>query len=102
MLLNPADSAWRSSAAEKGGIAKAAFMDALQLFAVVSAALMLAFYAFEDYSLWTVLGFATSAALGAVAAALLGAYWIAALAAIWAVIAGKRWQKRRLAGKPAA
>lgn len=77
-------------------------MDILQLFAVISAALMLVFYTLEDYSPWTVLGFAISAGLGAIAAALLGAYWIAALAAIWAFIAGKRWQKRRLAGKPFA
>lgn len=77
-------------------------MDILQLSALIAASLMLLLYAFEDYTPWTVLGFAVAAAGGAIAAAALGAYWIAALAAAWAFVAGKRWQKRRLAGKPLA
>lgn len=75
-------------------------MDAFTLFAVLAAAAMLVCYAFEDYSPWAVLGFAISTALAAIAASLLSAYWVSALFAAWTLLAGKRWQKRRLAGKP--
>ena len=63
---------------------------------------MLLFYAFEDESLWLVLGFAISCALLAVYGFMKGDWSIAAVGGIWVLIALKRWQKRRLAGKPAA
>lgn len=77
-------------------------MDAITTLGFGSAAAMLLFYAFEDESLWLVLGFAISCALLAVYGVMQGTYPIAVVGAIWSLIALKRWQKRRLAGKPAA
>lgn len=77
-------------------------MDGLTIFGFCSVAAMLLFYAFEDESLWLVLGFAISCVLLAVYGFLQGSWMIATAGAIWSLIALKRWQKRRLAGKPAA
>ena len=77
-------------------------MDALTLFGFVSVTAMMLFYAFEDESVWFVLGFAVSCALVSIYGFLQGAYPIAAVEAVWTLIALKRWQKRRLAGKPQA
>ena len=76
-------------------------MDGLTLFGLAAVTAMLLFYTFEDASPWCVLGFAVSCALAAVYAFLIGSWPFAFVEAIWAVIALKRWQKRRLAGKPA-
>lgn len=77
-------------------------MDGLTLLGAGSVTAMLLFYAFEDESLWLVLGFAISCALLAAFGFLKGDWAIASVGAIWSLIALKRWQKRRLAGKPAA
>lgn len=77
-------------------------MDGLTLLGAGSVTAMLLFYAFEDESLWLVLGFAISCALLAVYGFMKGDWSIAAVGGIWVLIALKRWQKRRLAGKPAA
>lgn len=76
-------------------------MDPLTLFGLAAVTAMLLFYAFEDVSAWCVLGFAVSCALAAVYAFLIGSWPFAIVEAVWTVIALKRWQKRRLAGKPA-
>jgi hypothetical protein len=77
-------------------------MDALTLFGFLAVTAMMLFYAFEDASVWCVLGFAISCALVSIYGFMQGAYPIAIVEAIWTLIALKRWQKRRLAGKPAA
>jgi hypothetical protein len=77
-------------------------MDGLTLFGLVAVSLMLVFYTFEDISHWCVLGFAVSCLLGSVYGFLQGAWPFGVVEAIWAFIALKRWQKRRLAGKPVA
>lgn len=77
-------------------------MDGLTLFGFASVTAMMLFYAFEDESAWCVLGFAISCALVSIYGLMQGAYPIAAVEAVWALIALKRWQKRRLAGKPHA
>jgi hypothetical protein len=75
--------------------------DALTLFGFVAVALMLLFYTFEDESPWCVLGFAFACALGSVYGFLQQAWPFGVVEAIWTFIALKRWQKRRLAGRPA-
>jgi hypothetical protein len=77
-------------------------MDGLTLFGLAAVSLMLLFYTFEDESPWCVLGFALSCALGSVYGFLQGAWPFGLVEAVWAFIALKRWQKRRLAGKPSA
>lgn len=77
-------------------------MDGVTVLGLCAVAAMLLFYAFEDESLWLVLGFAISCMLLAIYGFLQGAWPIASVGAIWSLIALKRWQKRRLAGKPAA
>lgn len=77
-------------------------MDALSLFGFFAVSTMLVFYAFEDESHWCVLGFAVCCALSSVYGFLQGAWPFGVVEAIWTLIALKRWQKRRLAGKPAA
>lgn len=75
-------------------------MDALTLFGLASVTLMLLFYAYEDFSHWCVFGFAIACALASIYGFLQGAWPFGVVEAIWAFIAMKRWQKRRLAGKP--
>jgi hypothetical protein len=77
-------------------------IDPLTLYGLVAVGLMLVFYAFEDVSHWCILGFSIACALAAVYGFLQGAWPFAGLEAIWTFIALKRWQKRRLAGKPVA
>ncbi|MEQ1670862.1 MAG: hypothetical protein ABL893_08400 [Hyphomicrobium sp.] len=78
-------------------------MDALTLFGLASVTAMLVFYAFEDVSAWCVLGFAICCALSSVYGFLVpGAWPFGVVEAVWTLIALKRWQKRRLAGKPTA
>lgn len=74
--------------------------DGLTLFGLVAVSLMLAFYALEDVSPWFILAFAVACALASVYGFLAGAWPFGVVEAIWAFIAVKRWQKRRLAGKP--
>lgn len=75
-------------------------LDALTLFGLASVTLMLVFYAYEDLSHWCVFGFAIACALASIYGFLQGAWPFGVVEAIWAFIAMKRWQKRRLAGKP--
>ena len=75
-------------------------MDALTLFGFASVSLMLLFYTYEDASHWCVLGFAGACLLGSVYGFLQGAWPFGVVEGIWALIALKRWQKRRLTGAP--
>jgi hypothetical protein len=77
-------------------------IDAVTLLGLLAVSLMLIFYVFEDASPWCVLGFALACALAAVYGFIDGAWPIGVVQSIWSFIALKRWQKRRLAGKPAA
>ncbi|MBK9079597.1 MAG: hypothetical protein IPL91_10965 [Hyphomicrobium sp.] len=77
-------------------------MDGLTFFGLCAVTAMLLFYAFEDSSSWYVLGFAISCGLASIYGFLQSAWPFGVVEAIWTVIALKRWQKRRLAGKPAA
>ena len=76
--------------------------DALTLFGLLAVALMLRFYTFEDASTWCVLGFTLACALGSVYGFMQGRGRSALVEGVWTFIALKRWQKRRLAGKPVA
>jgi hypothetical protein len=76
--------------------------DSLTLFGLVAVSLMLFFYAFEDEGPWYILGFAVACAMGSVYGFLQGAWPFGLVEGVWTFIALKRWQKRRLAGKPAA
>jgi hypothetical protein len=76
--------------------------DALTLFGLLAVALMLLFYTFEDASPWCVLGFAVACALASVYGFMQGAWPFGLVEGVWTFIALKRWQKRRLAGKPVA
>lgn len=76
--------------------------DALTLFGLLAVALMLLFYTFEDASAWCVLAFALACALGSVYGFMQGAWPFGLVEGVWTFIALKRWQKRRLAGKPVA
>ena len=77
-------------------------MDGLTVFGLCAVTAMLLFYAFEDSSPWCVLGFAISCGLASMYGFMQGAWPFGVVEVIWTVIALKRWQKRRLAGKPAA
>jgi hypothetical protein len=78
-------------------------MDGLTLFGFASVSAMLVFYAFEDVSHWCVLGFAVCCALSSAYGFMVPAAWPFGLVeGVWAFIALRRWQKRRLTGKPVA
>ena len=74
-------------------------LDALTVFGLVALSVMLLFYAFEDESPWCILGFAIACAAASAYGFLQGAWPFGVVEAIWTVVALKRWQKRRLAGK---
>lgn len=76
--------------------------DPLTLFGLVAVSLMLVFYTLEDDSPWYVLGFAVACAMGSVYGFLQGAWPFGLVEGVWTFIALKRWQKRRLTGKPEA
>jgi hypothetical protein len=76
--------------------------DPLTVFGLVAVTLMLLFYAFEDNSPWCILGFAIACAMGSVYGFLQGAWPFGLVEGVWTFIALKRWQNRRLAGRPIA
>ena len=77
-------------------------LDALTLFGLFAVIAMLVCYALEERSRWFVLAFAGACALGSVYGFLQGAWPFGLVEGVWTFIALKRWQKRRLAGKPVA
>ncbi len=74
-------------------------LDALTIFGLVAVSAMLLLYAFEDESHWCIFGFAIACAAASAYGFLQGAWPFGVVEAIWTVVALKRWQKRRLAGK---
>jgi hypothetical protein len=70
-------------------------MDALPLFGLFAVSAMLACYALEERSPWFVLAFAAACALGSVYGFLQGAWPFGVVEAVWALIAVRRWWRRR-------
>ena len=73
-------------------------MDRLTLFGLLAVTAMLATYALEERSPWFILAFAVSCVLGSVYGFLQGAWPFGLVEAVWALVALRRWQRRRSAG----
>ncbi len=69
-------------------------MDFLTAFGLFSVTAMLVFYALEDRSPWSVLGFAVACALGSVYGFLQGAWPFGLVEAVWALVALRRFSQR--------
>ena len=69
-------------------------LSAFGLFAVTA---MLVCYAFEARSAWFVLGFALACGLGSLYAFLQGAWPFGLVEAVWAMVALRRWLRRKQA-----
>lgn len=70
-------------------------MDPLTLFGLVAVAAMLVTYALEQKSSWFVLAFAFACGLGSIYGFLQGAWPFGLVEAIWALVALRRWHRRR-------
>jgi len=70
-------------------------MDRLTLFGLFAVTAMLVCYALERRSPRYVLGFAAACALGSAYGFLQGAWPFGLVEAVWAVVAARRWWKRR-------
>lgn len=70
-------------------------MNGLTLFGLVAVSAMLLCYALEDRSHWFVLGFALACGLASLYGFLQGAWPFGVVEAIWALIALRRWNRRR-------
>ena len=70
-------------------------IDGLTLFGLVAVTAMLITYALEDRSAWFILGFAAACVLGSVYGFLQGAWPFGLVEAIWALVALRRWYRRR-------
>jgi hypothetical protein len=73
-----------------GSRQKAETMDLLTAFGLVSVTAMLIFYALEDHSHWSILGFAAACAAGSVYGFLQGAWPFGVVEAVWALVALRR------------
>lgn len=73
-------------------------MDALTWFGLIAVALMLICYALEERSPWWILGFAFACLLGSAYGFLQGAWPFGVVEGVWAVIALRRWLRRRPRG----
>lgn len=71
-------------------------MDAVTAYGFVAVCLMLGFYALEERSRWCVLGFAIACALASSYGFLIGSWPFAAVEGVWALVALRRFAKRRL------
>ena len=80
---------WRPAPKESRAI------DGLTLFGLVAVTAMLITYALEDRSAWFILGFAAACVLGSVYGFLQGAWPFGLVEAIWALVALRRWYRRR-------
>lgn len=69
-------------------------MDPLSAFGLFGVTAMLVFYALEDRSPWSVLGFAVACGLGSIYGFLQGAWPFGLVEAVWAVVALRRWRIR--------
>ena len=70
-------------------------MDVLTLFGLFAVTAMLACYALEDRSHWSILAFACACALGSAYGFLQGAWPFGLVEAVWAGVALRRWNIRR-------
>jgi hypothetical protein len=70
-------------------------MDALSLFGLFAVTAMLVTYALEGRSHWFVPAFAAACGLGSIYGFLQGAWPFGLVEAIWAVVALRRWYRRR-------
>ena len=70
-------------------------MDQLTQFGLFAVTAMLVCYALEDRSPWFVLAFAGACGLASVYGFLQGAWPFGLVEAMWAVVALRRWQRRR-------
>ena len=70
-------------------------MDGLTLFGLFVVTAMLATYALEDRSHWFILAFAAACALGSIYGFLQGAWPFGLVEAIWAIIALRRWYRKK-------
>ena len=66
-------------------------MDALTLFGLFAVSAMLVFYALEDRSHWSILGFAAACALGSIYGFMQGAWPFGVVEIFWAVVSFRRW-----------
>jgi hypothetical protein len=72
-------------------------VDGLTLFGLVAVTAMLVFYALEDRDPLFVLAFAGACALASAYGFLQGAWPFGVVEAIWALVALRRWRRRRAA-----
>jgi hypothetical protein len=70
-------------------------MDPLTQFGLFAVTAMLVCYALEDRSPWFILAFAGACGLASVYGFLQGAWPFGLVEAMWAVVALRRWQRRR-------
>ncbi len=69
-------------------------MDALTAFGLFAVTAMLVTYALEDWSPWSILGFAVACALGSAYGFLQGAWPFGLVEAVWTLVALRRWWRR--------
>ncbi|MGH9553494.1 MAG: hypothetical protein ACRD3W_29195 [Terriglobales bacterium] len=70
-------------------------MDTLTAFGLFSVTAMVICYALEYRSAWFILGFAAACILGSIYGFLQGAWPFGVVEVIWAMVAFRRWTKRR-------
>lgn len=70
-------------------------MNGLTLFGLVAVSAMLLCYTLEERSHWFVVGFALACGLASLYGFLQGAWPFGVVEAIWAIIALRRWNRRR-------
>lgn len=70
-------------------------MSALTSFGLVAVSAMLICYALEPRSHWFVLAFAFACGLGSLYGFLQGAWPFGLVEGVWAVVAARRWMRRR-------
>jgi hypothetical protein len=70
-------------------------MTVLDLFGLSAVTAMLACYALEDHGRWFILAFAGACALGSAYGFLQGAWPFGIVEAIWALVALRRWWRRK-------
>ncbi len=75
-------------------------MDELTIFGLLAVTAMLVFYTLEESSHWYVLAFAGASLLASIYGFLQGAWPFGVVEVIWAIVAVRRWQKRKLSENP--
>jgi hypothetical protein len=70
-------------------------VDSLTLFGLVAVTAMLLCYALEERGPWFVLAFAGACALASAYGFLQGAWPFGLVEAVWALVAARRWWRRR-------